>query len=69
MKGETIWMFLDVSGNYEIEDSRYYEDDVTRLVSLSLLRVTYNARGETIYNLTRAAGEYAQRLLRERAGA
>ena len=47
MKGETIWMFLDVSGNYEIEDSRYYEDDVTRLVSLSLLRVTYNARGET----------------------
>ena len=55
MLGEAEYIFLDTSGNLEISEPRFVEDDFKTLLELSLLRHDYNSKGENIYIFTRAA--------------
>lgn len=56
-------MFLDAQGEIDIQDGRFYEDDISRLVELGLFRATHNSRGERVLNITRDASTLAQTLI------
>jgi hypothetical protein len=59
-------IFMDRPGEIDIEDQRFYRDDVDQLIELGLFRITFNDKGERIFNLTRTASAFAQTLLHEK---
>jgi DNA-binding transcriptional MerR regulator len=60
--GGPIIMFLDASGNIEIDDLRFLKDDLETLIELELLRHDFNSKGEDLYIYTRAASELVKSL-------
>lgn len=55
MLSGTEYMFLEASGNLEIAEPRFVEDDLRTLVEYGLLRHDYNSKGDNLYIFTRAA--------------
>jgi hypothetical protein len=55
MMGGTEYMFLETSGNLEIAEPRFVEDDLKTLIEYGLLRHDYNSKGDNLYIFTRAA--------------
>lgn len=51
---EIVFLFMDGSGQLEISEPRFIEDDLSTLVELGLIRHDYNSKGENIYLYTRA---------------
>ncbi len=45
------------SGNIEIQEPRFIEDDLRSLVELRLLRHDYNSKGDNLYIYTRSAAQ------------
>jgi hypothetical protein len=50
-------LILDTSGEVEIDDPRFLEDDLRTLVEVGLLRHEYNSEGNNLYIFTRAASQ------------
>lgn len=55
MMGGTEYIFIETSGNIEITEPRFVEDDLKTLVEYGLLRHDYNSKGDNLYISTRAA--------------
>tara|TARA_Y100000296_G_C5064800_1_gene201783 strand:- start:110 stop:679 length:570 start_codon:yes stop_codon:yes gene_type:complete len=55
MLAGTEYVFLETSGNLEIVEPRFVEDDLKTLVEYGLLRHDYNSKGDDLYIFTRAA--------------
>lgn len=53
--GPIAYFFMDGTGELEIEEPRFIEDDINVLVEIRLLRHEYNSSGSSIYVYTRAA--------------
>ncbi|MDQ3458825.1 MAG: hypothetical protein M3498_05950 [Deinococcota bacterium] len=53
----TLLIYLDTSGEVEIDDPRFLEDDLRTLVEVGLLRHEYNSEGNNLYIFTRAASQ------------
>ena len=53
--GGTEYMFIDSSGNLQIDEPRFVEDDLRTLLEYGLLRHEYNSKGDNLYIFTRAA--------------
>ncbi|MFT6780083.1 MAG: hypothetical protein ACJAV1_004032 [Paraglaciecola sp.] len=49
------YMFIETSGNLEISEPRFVEDDLRTLLEYGLLRHDYNSKGDNLYIFTRAA--------------
>lgn len=57
-----LYLDGDLNGGMQIEDERFLEDDLNRLIDLGLLRNRLNSSGNNVYIYTRAASEYVQEL-------
>lgn len=60
----TQYMFIDASGNLDIAEPIFVEDDLRTLLECGLLRHDFNSKGDNLYIFTRAAsrlvaGEYS----------
>ncbi len=55
MMDGTEYMFLETSGNLEISEPRFVEDDLKTLLEYGLLHHDYNSKGDNLYVFTRAA--------------
>ena len=58
--GPIAFLFLDGSGQLEIEEPRFIEDDINTLIDLGLLRHDYTSKGESLYVYTRAASKLVE---------
>jgi hypothetical protein len=48
---------LDASGGWAADEPRFIEDDLRQLVSLGLLNIDHNQKGERIFHFTRRASD------------
>ena len=56
-----LLLFLDGKhGSVEISEPRFIEDDLDTLLSLGLLGLTHNGKGERIFKFTRAAAQLVE---------
>ena len=49
------YLFLETSGQLEISEPRFVEDDLKTLLEYGLLRHDYNSKGDNLYIFTRSA--------------
>jgi len=57
-----LYLILDASGQIEIEDFRFADDDLETLCSLGLLLPSANDKGERLFTLTRASVRFLEQV-------
>lgn len=58
LSDQTAYIFMDGNGGtLEYNDSRFIEDDFSKLVEMGLLRLEFGSKGAKLYKLTRAASK------------
>jgi hypothetical protein len=55
MSGATFPVMDGGTGNIEIKEPRFVDDDLNQLVQLGLLRLDYNSSGDRLFYFTRSA--------------
>ncbi len=59
-------LFSGRKGSIEIQDPRFYRDDIKRLLEIGFLDVAHDTKGNLGYNLCREGAAFAQRLIQGR---
>lgn len=60
MLGGTMYQVMDASGQIQIEEPRFIEDDLEKLCQLGLLLQDYNSKGGRLFRITRASVKYVE---------
>lgn len=64
MYGGPMLMFMDGNqGDVDVQEPRFIEDDLKKLIELGLLRHDFNSKGENLYIITRAASELTKTII------
>lgn len=58
----SLYLILDASGQIEMEDPRFADDDLDTLCSLGLLIPSANGKGERVFTLTRASVRFLEQV-------